>query len=120
MERKKPAKLLKTLAMLLLCLPLPLRAATNDDFTQGYASAVLEREFRIKNCNAPLNLALPQFPCSGTGESGSVQHPLAEQIELCASIALSLQEFQFRNLALDLPVAVGQREGCLHSGLLAL
>jgi hypothetical protein len=49
MERKKPAKLLKTLAMLLLCLPLPLRAATNDDFTQGYASAVLEREFRTKN-----------------------------------------------------------------------
>jgi hypothetical protein len=33
-----------------------------------------------------------------------VQHPLAEQIQLCAAIALPLQELQFCDLAFDLPV----------------
>ncbi|MGH7798700.1 MAG: DUF1207 domain-containing protein [Candidatus Binatia bacterium] len=49
MNQKEPAKIFKSLAILLLCFPFPLRAATSDDFIQGYASAVLEREFRIKN-----------------------------------------------------------------------
>ncbi|MGH7825994.1 MAG: DUF1207 domain-containing protein [Candidatus Binatia bacterium] len=49
MKQEKPAKILKVLAFLLLCFPFPLSAATSDDFIQGYASAVLEREFRIKN-----------------------------------------------------------------------
>lgn len=49
MRQKKAAKILKALAILFLCFPFPLRAATSDDFIQGYASAVLEREFRIKN-----------------------------------------------------------------------
>ncbi|MGH7926921.1 MAG: DUF1207 domain-containing protein [Candidatus Binatia bacterium] len=48
MKQQKPAKMLKALAILLLCFPFPLRADTSDDFIQGYASAVLEREFRIK------------------------------------------------------------------------
>lgn len=49
MKQKKAAKILKALAALLLCVPFSLQAATSDDFIQGYASAVLEREFRIKN-----------------------------------------------------------------------
>lgn len=49
MKQNNLAKILNTLAILLLCLPFSLRAATSDDFIQGYASAVLEREFRIKN-----------------------------------------------------------------------
>ncbi|MGH7846439.1 MAG: DUF1207 domain-containing protein, partial [Candidatus Binatia bacterium] len=49
MKHEESAKILKGLAILLLCFPLPLRAATSDDFIQGYASAVLEREFRIRN-----------------------------------------------------------------------
>jgi hypothetical protein len=49
MNQKKAAKILKSLAILLLCFPLPLDAATSEGFIQGYASAVLEREFRIKN-----------------------------------------------------------------------
>jgi len=39
----------KALAILFLCFPMTLRAATSDDFIRGYASAVMEREFRIKN-----------------------------------------------------------------------
>jgi Protein of unknown function (DUF1207) len=49
MKQKKSAKILNALAILLLCFPFPLPAATSDDFIHGYASAVLEREFRIKN-----------------------------------------------------------------------
>jgi hypothetical protein len=48
-KQQEPTKILKALAILLLCFPFPLRAATSDDFIQGYASAVLEREFRIKH-----------------------------------------------------------------------
>jgi hypothetical protein len=55
MKQEKPAKILKVLAIVLLCFPFPLRAATSDDFIQGYASAVLEREFRVKNFS--LNVA---------------------------------------------------------------
>ena len=33
-----------------------------------------------------------------------MQHPLAEEIQLRASIALPLQQFQFGDLALDLPI----------------
>jgi hypothetical protein len=49
MRQKKVSKMLKALAILLLCIPFSLPAATSDDFIQGYASAVLEREFGIKN-----------------------------------------------------------------------
>jgi hypothetical protein len=49
-----------------------------------------------------------------------MQHPLAEEIQLRTSIALPLQEFQFGDLALDLPVTVGQLERCLHRGVFAL
>jgi Protein of unknown function (DUF1207) len=48
-------KILKVMAVLILCFPLTVRAATRDDFIHGYASAVLEREFRIKNFS--LNVA---------------------------------------------------------------
>jgi uncharacterized protein DUF1207 len=49
MKPKEAAKVLRVLAILLLCFPLPLRAGTTENFIQGYASAVLERELRIKN-----------------------------------------------------------------------
>jgi hypothetical protein len=68
----------------------------------------------------PLFPALPQLSCSSTGASGGVEHPLAEEIQLCAPIALPLQEFQFGDLTFDLPITVGQSKGCLHSGLLTL
>jgi hypothetical protein len=55
MRIEGPAMIFKALAILLLCFPMPLRAATSDDFIRGYASAVLEREFRIKN--STLNVA---------------------------------------------------------------
>jgi len=55
MKIEGPAMIFKALAILLLCYPMPLRAATSDDFIRGYASAVLEREFRIKN--STLNVA---------------------------------------------------------------
>ena len=48
MKQERPAKIL-SLALLFLCFPTPLQAATSDDFIQGYASAVLGREFHIKN-----------------------------------------------------------------------
>jgi hypothetical protein len=49
MKQQQSVKILKALPILLLCLPFPLGAATGDDYIQGYASAVLEREFRVKN-----------------------------------------------------------------------
>jgi hypothetical protein len=49
MKRKEPAKLLQVVVTLILCLPALVRAASSDDFIQGYASAVLKREFRVKN-----------------------------------------------------------------------
>ena len=55
MKQEDVEKLLIALAILLLCFPFPLRAATSDDFIQGYATAVLEREFRVKNFS--LNVA---------------------------------------------------------------
>jgi hypothetical protein len=48
MKQEQTAKILRPLAILFLCFPFPLRAAPSDDFIQGYASAVLKREFRIK------------------------------------------------------------------------
>lgn len=48
MKQKKAVKIWQGLAILILCFPFPLRAAIGDDFIQGYASAVLEREFRLK------------------------------------------------------------------------
>ena len=70
--------------------------------------------------NVPQKLALPQLPCSSTGASGGMQHPLAEEIQLRASIALPLQQCQFSNLALDMPVTGGQLERGLHCRLLEL
>jgi hypothetical protein len=52
--------------------------------------------------------------------SGSMQHPLIEQIQLGAAIALPLQELQFPDLAFNLPVAVRQYEGILYGRSLAL
>ena len=49
MKKQHVKKFLSALAILILCLPLPLRAATSEDFIRGYASALLEREFRLKN-----------------------------------------------------------------------
>jgi hypothetical protein len=48
MKQEKPTRILKALAMLLPCFSLPLGAATTEEFIQGYASAVLEREFHIR------------------------------------------------------------------------
>jgi hypothetical protein len=48
MKQEQLAKILKAVAILLLCFLFPLRAGANDDFIRGYASAVLEREFQIK------------------------------------------------------------------------
>jgi hypothetical protein len=56
----------------------------------------------------------------GIDASGSVQHPLMEQIQLCAAIALPLQELQVRDMAFNLPVTVGQDEGILYGRSLAL
>jgi hypothetical protein len=49
MKHQKRLKIFQALAILLLCFPPSLRAATDDGFVRGYASAVLEREFRLKN-----------------------------------------------------------------------
>jgi hypothetical protein len=49
MKHQKRLRVWQALAILLLCFPFPLHAATGDDFVRGYASAVLEREFRLKN-----------------------------------------------------------------------
>ncbi len=46
---QKPAKLFQALAILLLCFPFVVPAATSDDFIRGYASALLAREFRLKS-----------------------------------------------------------------------
>lgn len=48
MKCKRAAKISHAAAMLLLCVAVPLAAATRADFIQGYASAVLEREFGLK------------------------------------------------------------------------
>ena len=55
MNQEKPMKFFQALAVLLLCFPFALHAASGDDFIRGYASAVLEREFRLKNFS--LNIA---------------------------------------------------------------
>jgi hypothetical protein len=55
MKHQKRLRVFQALAILLLCFPPPLCAATGDDFIRGYASAVLEREFRLKNFS--LNIA---------------------------------------------------------------
>ncbi len=49
MNQEKPIKVMQVLAILLLCFPFALPAATGDDFIRGYASAVLEREFGLKD-----------------------------------------------------------------------
>jgi hypothetical protein len=49
MKQKRRIKILHALAILLLCFPFALHAGSGDDFIRGYASAVLEREFRLKN-----------------------------------------------------------------------
>src|SRR5688572_10493120 len=46
---QKPAKLFQALAILLLCFPFVVPAASSDDFIRGYASALLAREFRLKS-----------------------------------------------------------------------
>ena len=55
MKHQKQLRVLQSLAILLLCFPASLRAATGDDFIRGYASAVLQREFGLKNFS--LNVA---------------------------------------------------------------
>lgn len=54
-NRTIAATIFKGLAILLLGAPYALQAATSDDYIRGYASAVLEREFRLKNFS--LNVA---------------------------------------------------------------
>lgn len=49
MKKQQAAKIFAALAVLLWFFAAPQWAATSDDFLQGYASAVLEREFRIRN-----------------------------------------------------------------------
>jgi hypothetical protein len=49
MRQEKQVTLLTALAILLLCVSFTAHSAANDDFIQGYASAVLERELRIRN-----------------------------------------------------------------------
>ncbi len=48
MKKEQAIKIFVLLAVVVCCFPVPLRAAS-DDFIQGYASAVLQREFGIKN-----------------------------------------------------------------------
>jgi hypothetical protein len=55
MKKIQAIIILIALGFVLSCFPEQLRAAASDDFIQGYASAVLEREFRIKNFS--LNVA---------------------------------------------------------------
>jgi hypothetical protein len=49
MNQERPIKIFQALAILLLCFPFALHTASGDDFIRGYASAVLEREFRLKD-----------------------------------------------------------------------
>ena len=49
MKHQKRLRVFQALAILLLCFPFPLRATTSQDFIRGYASAVLQREFRLRN-----------------------------------------------------------------------
>ena len=44
MKQERPAKIL-SLALLFLCFPTPLQAATSDDFIQGYVSRCWGEEF---------------------------------------------------------------------------
>jgi len=48
-KRKRRTKALLALGVLILLFPFSSRAATSDDFIRGYAAAVLEREFQIKD-----------------------------------------------------------------------
>jgi hypothetical protein len=48
MKMEQAIKTFVVLAVVVCCFPVPLRAAS-DDFIQGYASAVLQREFGMKN-----------------------------------------------------------------------
>jgi hypothetical protein len=49
MNWKRVETILQILAFLTVGIPLTVPAATGDEFVRGYASAVLERELRIKN-----------------------------------------------------------------------
>jgi hypothetical protein len=48
-KRKRVAKVLRVLAVLVFLFPFFVGAATTDDFIRGYGAAVLEREFQVKN-----------------------------------------------------------------------
>jgi Protein of unknown function (DUF1207) len=48
-KRKRRTESLSALAILILLLPFSFGAATSDDFIRGYAAAVLQREFQIKD-----------------------------------------------------------------------
>ena len=48
-KRKRTTKTLLALGILIFLFPFSSRAATSDDFIRGYAAAVLEREFQIKD-----------------------------------------------------------------------
>lgn len=48
-KRKRKTETLPALAILILLFPFSVGAATNDDFIRGYAAAVLQREFQIKD-----------------------------------------------------------------------
>jgi hypothetical protein len=54
------------------------------------------------------------------GAAGGLPHPLAEEIRLRAAIALPLQPLQGGDLALVLPLTVGQLEGSLPCSVRAL
>lgn len=48
-KRQRRRQILLAMAILILLFPFSSGAATSDDFIRGYAAAVLEREFRIKD-----------------------------------------------------------------------
>ena len=48
-KRKRITKVVRALTVLVFLFPLSSGAATTNDFTRGYAAAVLEREFQIKD-----------------------------------------------------------------------
>ena len=62
MKQKRRKRILQALAILRLCFPFALHAASGDDFIRGYASAVLQREFRLEN-----------FSLNVTGEAVTVR-----------------------------------------------
>ena len=47
-KRRRRIKTLLNVAIVILLFPISSRAATSDDFIRGYAAAVLQREFQIK------------------------------------------------------------------------